>query len=169
MPLGRGKSGKEALCCLNPPADLYPAASPAAWGMPSHTVTARLRPAGHTYACSRGKPGSLPTDTSSPFAVSNPAYTLPTPQHGSAVSHRDPRPRPAGHAYAHSKGWYGSLPTDTGMSFAVSNPVNTPPAPPHGECRLTPYPRPRPAGHAYARSKRGSPAHCPPAPARSLR
>lgn len=31
------------------------AASPAAWGMPSHTVPARLRPAGHAYTHSRGE------------------------------------------------------------------------------------------------------------------
>ena len=60
------------------------AASPAAWEAPSHTVTARLRLAGHTYARSKRKPGSLPTDTSSPFAVSDPANTPPAPPHGSA-------------------------------------------------------------------------------------
>lgn len=60
------------------------AASPAAWGMPSHTVPARTRPAGHTYVCSRGNPGSLPTGTGSLFAVSDPANTPTAPPHGSA-------------------------------------------------------------------------------------
>lgn len=59
------------------------AASPAAWGMPSHAVPARLRPAGYAYAHSRGKPGSLPTDTGLPFAISDPASTPPVTQHGS--------------------------------------------------------------------------------------
>ena len=135
MPLCRGKSGKEALCCLRPHDDPYPADYPAAWGMPSHTVTARIRPDWHAYARSKGNPGSLPTDTSSPFAVSDPASSPPTPQHGSAVSHRDPRPRPAGHAYARSKrGSPARCPPTPAHHFAISNPASTPPAPPHGEC-----------------------------------
>lgn len=79
------------------------AANPAAWGMPSHTVPARLRPAGHAYARSRGKPGSLPTDTGSPFAVIYPMSTPPAPPHGkclsrlrlSAPSHASGRAAPA--------------------------------------------------------------------------
>lgn len=62
------------------------AANPAAWGMPSHTVPARTRPAGHTYVCSRGNPGSLPTGTGSLFAVSDPASTPPVTQHGECLS-----------------------------------------------------------------------------------
>lgn len=86
MPLGRGKSGKEARCCLRPPDDPYPTACPAAWEVLFHTVTARPRSAGHAYARSKGKPGSLPTDTGLPFAVSDPASTPSAPPHGECLS-----------------------------------------------------------------------------------
>ena len=62
------------------------AASPAAWGMPSHTVTARTRSAGHAYARSKGKPCSLPTDIGSPFAVSDPANMPSVRRHGECLS-----------------------------------------------------------------------------------
>lgn len=104
------------------------AASTAAWEVLFHTMPPPSAILG-MHAHSKENPGSLPTDTGSPFAVSDPASSPPTPQHGSAVSHRDPRPRPAGHAYARSRGKHSSLPTDTGSPFAVSDPLSTPPAP----------------------------------------
>lgn len=139
MPLGKGKSGKEALCCLRPPADTQHAVCPAAWGMPSHTVTARTRPAGHAYAHSKGKPGSLPTGTGSPFAVSGPVGTPPAPQHG---KHRfTPQPPAPGlpGMHTHSKENPGSLPTDTRSPFAVSDPANMPSVRRHGECLSRPW------------------------------
>ena len=62
-----------------------PASSPPAPPHGKHRFAPcpRTRPAGHAYARSRGKHGSLPTDTGSPFAVSDPANTPPAPPHGS--------------------------------------------------------------------------------------
>lgn len=62
------------------------AACPAAREAPFHTVTARPRPAGHACARSKGNPGSLPIDTGSPFAVSDPVSTPPAPPHGECLS-----------------------------------------------------------------------------------
>ena len=132
MPLCRGKSGKEALCCLRPHDDPYPADYPAAREVAFHTMP----PLPACRACIRtlqgGKPGSLPADTGSPFAVSDPVSTPPAPPHGKHRFAPCPRTRPAGHVYTRSKGNPGSLPTDTGLPFAVGDPANTPPVTPHG-------------------------------------
>lgn len=134
MPLCRGKSGKEALCCLRPPADLYPTACPAARGMPSHTMT----PAPTHRACIRTLQGEAlltayrhrltPCGKQSSEYAANPA-AWGMPSHTVLA-----RPRPAGHAYARSRGEHGSLPTDTGSPFAVSDPANMPSVRRHGEC-----------------------------------
>ena len=130
MPLCRGKSGKEALCCLRPPADLYPTACPAAWEVAFHTVLARPPPAcrahirtlqGEARLTTHRHRISLCGKQSSEYAASPAAWGVP--------SHTVPaRPRPAGHTCARSKGKPGSLPTDTGSPFAVSDPLSTPPA-----------------------------------------
>ena len=90
MPLGREKSGKEALCCLKPPTDTHPAVCPAAWEAPFHTVTpapglpdihthtprgeARLAAHRHWLAfCGRRFSGHA----ASPAAWGMPSYTVP--------------------------------------------------------------------------------------------
>lgn len=61
------------------------AASPAARGMPSHTVPAPGLPGTHTHAPG-GNPGSLPTDTGMSFAIIYPMSTPPAPPHGECLS-----------------------------------------------------------------------------------
>ena len=65
-----------------------PASSPPAPPHGKHRFAPcpRTRPAGHAYARSRGKHGSLPTDTGSPFAVINPANPPPAPPHRKCLS-----------------------------------------------------------------------------------
>lgn len=91
-----------------------PASSPPAPPHGKHRFAPcpRTRPAGHAYARSRGKHGSLPTDTGSPFAVSNPANPPPAPPHRkclsrlrlSALSHASGRAVPAQQKTGHTPG-----------------------------------------------------------------
>lgn len=136
MPLGRGKSGKEALRCLRPPADTQHAACPAAWEvlfhtMPPHpacrahirTLQGETRLTAHRHRltfCGKRSSGHA----ASPAAREAPFHTVTARPPACQACIRTPRGSPA------------HFPPTPAHPFKVSYPVSTPPVTPHGSTFL---------------------------------